>query len=77
MNELNEEEKRVIINKGTEMPFTGEYLNNKENVSAINKYTKGKLNINKNYIPMTLNDFQKYHYQYGYTYMHIWKNWCT
>ena len=24
-NELNEEEKRVIINKGTEYPFTGEY----------------------------------------------------
>lgn len=30
MNELNEEEKRVIIDKGTEMPFTGEYVNNKE-----------------------------------------------
>lgn len=25
MNELNEQEKRVILNKGTEMPFTGEY----------------------------------------------------
>jgi methionine-R-sulfoxide reductase len=30
MNELSEEEKRVIIEKGTEMPFTGEYVNNKE-----------------------------------------------
>lgn len=30
MNELNEEEKRVIIDKGTEMPFIGEYVNNKE-----------------------------------------------
>lgn len=30
MNELNEQEKRVIIDKGTEMPFTGEYVNNKE-----------------------------------------------
>jgi len=30
MNELNEEEKRVIIEKGTEMPFIGEYVNNKE-----------------------------------------------
>ena len=30
MNELTEEEKRVIINKGTETPFTGEYVNNKE-----------------------------------------------
>ena len=29
-NPLNEEEKRVIENKGTEMPFTGEYLNNKK-----------------------------------------------
>lgn len=25
MNELNEQEKRVILNKGTEMPFTGKY----------------------------------------------------
>lgn len=31
LNNLTEEEKRVIINKGTEMPFTGEYVNNKEN----------------------------------------------
>ena len=30
MQELNEEEKRVIIDKGTEMPFVGEYVNNKE-----------------------------------------------
>ena len=30
MNELNEEEKMVIIDKGTEMPFIGEYVNNKE-----------------------------------------------
>jgi methionine-R-sulfoxide reductase len=30
MNELNEEEKRVILEKGTEMPFTGEYVNNKK-----------------------------------------------
>jgi len=29
-NKLTPEEERVIINKGTEMPYTGEYYNNKE-----------------------------------------------
>lgn len=29
-NELNAEEQRVILNKGTERPFTGEYNNHKE-----------------------------------------------
>jgi methionine-R-sulfoxide reductase len=31
MNKLNEEEKRVILDKGTEAPFSGAYVNNKEN----------------------------------------------
>ena len=30
MNKLTKEEKRVIIDKGTETPFTDEYVNNKE-----------------------------------------------
>ncbi|MFA7216921.1 MAG: methionine-R-sulfoxide reductase [Candidatus Paceibacterota bacterium] len=30
MNKLTAEEKRIIINKGTEAPFSGEYVNNKE-----------------------------------------------
>lgn len=30
MKTLSEEEKRVIINKGTEAPFTGEFVNNME-----------------------------------------------
>lgn len=31
MNELTEEEKRVILNKGTEIPFSGEYEKNTKN----------------------------------------------
>jgi len=30
MKKLNEEQKRILIGKGTEMPFTGKYLHNKE-----------------------------------------------
>ena len=29
-NELTKEEERVIVHKGTEMPYTGEYTNNKQ-----------------------------------------------
>ena len=31
LNKLTKEEEEVIVNKGTEMPFTGEYENNTEN----------------------------------------------
>lgn len=30
LNKLNQAEKRVIIDKGTEAPFSGEYVSNKE-----------------------------------------------
>lgn len=29
-NQLTPEEERIIVRKGTEMPYTGKYLNNKE-----------------------------------------------
>jgi methionine-R-sulfoxide reductase len=34
-NELTPEEKRVILNKGTEAPYTGKYTNNKESGTYI------------------------------------------
>ena len=36
-NELTDNEKRIIINKGTEMPFTGKYNNFKEKGTYICK----------------------------------------
>ena len=36
-NPLTPEEERVIINKGTEVPYTGEYLNNEETGTYICK----------------------------------------
>ena len=37
LNPLTEEEKRVIINKGTEYPFTGEYNDHKANGTYVCK----------------------------------------
>lgn len=36
-NKLTPEEERIIINKGTEYPFTGEYLNNKKSGTYVCK----------------------------------------
>lgn len=43
LNPLSEEEKRVIINKGTEYPFTGEYTNHKEKGQYICKQCNAPL----------------------------------
>ena len=43
LNPLNEEEKRVIIHKGTEFPFTGEYTNHKEEGQYICKHCDAPL----------------------------------
>ncbi len=37
LNELTEDEKRVILNKGTEHPYTGEYTNHKSKGTYICK----------------------------------------
>ena len=53
MNTLTEEEKRVIVDKGTEAPFVGEYVNNKANgvyvcrqCEALLYYSKDKFESN-------------------------------
>jgi len=43
MKSLNEEEKRVILNKGTEKPFTGEYENHFEKGTYLCKQCKSPL----------------------------------
>jgi len=43
LNPLTEEEKRVIIHKGTERPFTGEYTNNKEKGTYVCKQCNAPL----------------------------------
>lgn len=43
LNELNEEEKNVIINKGTEKPFTGEYTDNEKTGTYICRQCNAEL----------------------------------
>ncbi len=47
-NELTNEEARVILNKGTEAPFSGEYINNNENGVYVCKQCDSPL-YNSNY----------------------------
>lgn len=42
-NKLTADEERVILNKGTEMPFTGKYTNNKDAGTYICKRCDSKL----------------------------------
>lgn len=42
-NELSSEEKRVILNKGTERPFVGEYTNNKQKGTYLCKQCEAPL----------------------------------
>jgi len=46
-NELNAEEKRVILNKGTEMPFTGEYTDNKATGTYVCRQCNAPLYLSK------------------------------
>ena len=47
MNNLTTEEKRVIIDKGTEPPFVGEYVNNKETGMYVCRQCGAPLNNSK------------------------------
>ena len=46
-NKLTKEEERVIVNKGTEMPFTGEYTNNKKGGTYVCRRCNAQLNSSK------------------------------
>lgn len=46
-NKLSEQEKRVIVNKGTERPFTGEYVSNKASGTYICKQCNAPLYLSK------------------------------
>lgn len=46
-NKLSEEEKRVILNKGTEYPFTGKYDKHSEEGTYVCKQCNAKLFISK------------------------------
>ncbi len=46
-NELTPEEKRVILNKGTERPFTGEYTENKAKGTYLCKQCNAPLYLSK------------------------------
>lgn len=46
-NKLNDAEKHVILNKGTERPFTGEYTNNKASGTYVCKQCNAPLYLSK------------------------------
>ncbi len=53
LNKLTQEEKKVIIDKGTEAPFVGEYLNNKETGVYVCKQCNAPLYNSKDKIETT------------------------
>ncbi len=53
LNKLNKEEERIIIHKGTELPFTGEYLSNAEKGVYICKQCEAPLYNSHDKFPST------------------------